>query len=46
MLGRDQLALHHFREVLQLVPHHVEALSEIRVLELRLAKGTKPPRNR
>jgi hypothetical protein len=46
MLGRDQLALHHFREVLQLVPNHVEAASEIRVLELRLAKGTKPPRNR
>jgi hypothetical protein len=46
MLGRDQLALHHFREVLQLLPNHVEAASEIRVLELRLAKGTKPPRNR
>jgi hypothetical protein len=46
MLGRDQLALHHFREVLQLVPNHVEAASEIRVLELRLAKGTRPPRNR
>lgn len=46
MLGREQLALHHFREVLQLVPNHVEAASEIRVLELRLAKGTRPPRNR
>ena len=46
MLGRDQLALHHFREVLELVPNHVEAASEIRVLELRLAKGTRPPRNR
>ncbi|HSR97997.1 MAG TPA: hypothetical protein VLM79_13145 [Kofleriaceae bacterium] len=46
MLGRDQLALHHFREVLHLVPDHVEATSEIRVLELRVAKGTRPPRNR
>jgi cytochrome c-type biogenesis protein CcmH/NrfG len=46
MLGRDQLALHHFREVLQLVPDHAEATTEIRVLETRLAKGTRPPRNR
>jgi len=46
MLGRDQLALHHFREVLELVPSHVEAKSEIRVIESRLAQGTKPPRSR
>jgi len=46
MLGREQLALHHFREVLELVPEHREAASEIRVLESRLAKGTKPPRFR
>jgi cytochrome c-type biogenesis protein CcmH/NrfG len=46
MLGREQLALHHFREVLQLVPNHLEAASEIRVLELRLAKGTNHPRRR
>jgi hypothetical protein len=46
MLGRDQLALHHFREVLVLVPHHAEAASEVRVLEARLVRGTKPPRTR
>jgi hypothetical protein len=46
MLGRDQVALHHFREVLELVPGHAEAASEVRVLESRLAKGTKPPRMR
>lgn len=46
MLGRDQLALHHFREVLELAPEHREAASEIRVLESRLAKGTNPPRFR
>jgi tetratricopeptide (TPR) repeat protein len=46
MLGRDQLALHHFREVLELVPHHAEAASEVRVLESRMARGTRPPRTR
>jgi hypothetical protein len=46
MLGRDQLALHHFREVIELVPHHPEAASEIRILESRMAQGTKPPRMR
>jgi hypothetical protein len=46
MLGRDQLALHHFREVIELVPNHAEAASEIRILESRLAQGTKPPRSR
>jgi curved DNA-binding protein CbpA len=37
MLGRDQDALRHFQEVLQLDPHHAEATSEIRVLESRRA---------
>ena len=46
MLGRDQLALHHFREVMALVPNHAEAASEIRILESRLAPGTRPPRTR
>lgn len=47
MLGRDQLALYHFREVLERVPGHAEAASEIRVLESRaLARGGKPPRPR
>jgi hypothetical protein len=47
MMGRDQLALHHFREVLELAPDHAEAASEVRVLESRMfAKGTKPPRMR
>jgi cytochrome c-type biogenesis protein CcmH/NrfG len=44
MVGRDQLALHHFREVLELVPGHTDAASEIRVLEARLAART--PTNR
>jgi len=44
MMGREQLALHHFREVLELMPEHAEAAAEVRVLESRLmAKGTKPP---
>jgi hypothetical protein len=46
MLGRDQIALRHFREVLELVPGHAEAASEIRVLESRLARGTRSPRTR
>jgi hypothetical protein len=51
------LALHHFREVLELVPGHLDAASEIRVIESRaleirviesraLARGTKPPKTR
>ena len=46
MLGRDQIALQHFREVLDQIPNHAEAASEIRALEARLAPGTKlpPPR--
>jgi len=47
MLGRDQLALHHFREVLEVIPGHAEAASEVRAIESRaLARGTKPPRTR
>jgi hypothetical protein len=49
MLGRDQLALHHFREVLEAVPGHAEAASEIRVIESRLSNRTtpaRPPRSR
>jgi hypothetical protein len=47
MMGRDLLALHHFREVLELVPTHAEAAAEVRVLESRLfARGTKPLRPR
>lgn len=46
MLGRDRLAIQHFREVLELVPDHAEAASEIRVLESRLAEAAKSPRLR
>jgi tetratricopeptide (TPR) repeat protein len=42
MLGRDREALRHFREVLTLVPDDLAAATEVRVLELRLARGTKP----
>jgi tetratricopeptide (TPR) repeat protein len=48
MLGRDQLALQHFRDVLELVPGHAEAASEIRAIEARLAGriSTRSPRPR
>jgi hypothetical protein len=36
MLGRDQDALRHFREVLEAMPHHVEAGSEVRAIESRM----------
>jgi len=45
MLGRDQLALHHFREVLEVVPGHADAASEIRVIEARLASRTTTNRS-
>ena len=45
MLGRDQLALHHFREVLERVPGHADAASEIRVIEARLASRTTTNRS-
>jgi hypothetical protein len=41
MLGHDLEALHHFREVLELDPDHTEAAAEIRVIEARIARGTK-----
>ena len=36
MLGRDQDALRYFREVLEVMPHHVEAGSEVRAIESRM----------
>nr|MDQ3300482.1 J domain-containing protein [Myxococcota bacterium] len=39
MLGRDQAALVHFRDVLTAKPNHYEAQSEVRVIEARLASG-------
>jgi len=42
MLGRDQEALRHFREVLTACPGHADAAAEQRVLEARLASGDKP----
>jgi Flp pilus assembly protein TadD len=41
MLGRDQDALRHFREVLEQAPHHAEAAAELRVIEARLSGGRK-----
>jgi tetratricopeptide (TPR) repeat protein len=38
MLGRDQDALRHFREVLAAVPSHAEAAAEVRALEARLTR--------
>ncbi|MDQ3364274.1 MAG: J domain-containing protein, partial [Myxococcota bacterium] len=40
MLGRDQVALGHFRDVLLDKPNHYEAASEVRVIEARLAAGS------
>ncbi len=45
MLGRDHLALQHFREVLELVPGHADAASEIRAIEARLVSRTSTPRS-
>jgi hypothetical protein len=45
MLGRDQLALQRFREVLELVPGHADAASEIRAIEARLAGRASPARS-
>jgi tetratricopeptide (TPR) repeat protein len=42
MLGKDQEALRHFRDVLAAVPGHSEAAAELRVLEARLSGGDKP----
>jgi len=46
MLGNDHHAIEHFHEVLELCPDHHEAATELRVLESRLARGTRPPRNK
>jgi len=42
MLGRDQEALRHFRDVLEAAPGHAEAAAELRVLEARQPGGDKP----
>jgi tetratricopeptide (TPR) repeat protein len=42
MLGRDQEAVRHFREVLAAAPGHAEAAAELRVIEARLGGGDKP----
>jgi hypothetical protein len=44
MLGRDQIALQHFHEVLELAPGHADAASEIRAIEARLAARTSTTR--
>jgi cytochrome c-type biogenesis protein CcmH/NrfG len=38
MLGRDQEALRHFRDVLDVAPGHAEAAAEVRVIESRLRR--------
>jgi hypothetical protein len=42
MLGRDQEALRHFREVLAAVPGHSDAAAEVRVIEARLGGDDRP----
>ena len=42
MLGHDLEALQHFRAVLEIAPDDAEAASEIRAIEMRLARGTRP----
>jgi tetratricopeptide (TPR) repeat protein len=42
MLGRDQDALRHFRDVLAAAPGHAEAASEVRALEARLGGSDRP----
>lgn len=44
MIGHDREAMNHFQEVLLDEPNHREAASEVRVLEQKLARGTKPKR--
>ncbi len=41
MLGHDLEALYHFREVLVHDPNDEEVMAEIRVIEARIARGTK-----
>jgi curved DNA-binding protein CbpA len=42
MLGRDQDALRHFREVLVAAPGHTDASAEVRALESRHGGGDRP----
>ena len=44
MVGHDREAMNHFQEVLLDDPNNKEAASEVRVLEQRMARGTKPKR--
>jgi hypothetical protein len=44
MLGHDREAMNHFDLVLMEEPGHKEAQSEVRVLQSRMAKGSKPKR--
>jgi tetratricopeptide (TPR) repeat protein len=44
MLGRDQDALKHFRDVVAASPGHAEAAAELRILESRLADKPGKPR--
>jgi cytochrome c-type biogenesis protein CcmH/NrfG len=42
--GKDDEAIGHFQRVLQMMPGHTEAASEVRILEARRgSKPTKPP---
>jgi tetratricopeptide (TPR) repeat protein len=42
MLGRDQEALRHFRDVIGAAPGHADAAAELRVLEARLKSDGRP----
>ncbi len=44
MLGRDQEALHHFQEVLDVEPGHPEATAEVRYLTERLGSNQRSKR--
>lgn len=44
MVGHDREAFNHFQEVLLDEPNNREAASELRIIEQRLARGTKPKR--
>lgn len=41
MVGRDKEALRHFEEVVEQMPNHAEAASEIRVIQARLASAAR-----
>ena len=44
MVGHDREAFNHFQEVLLDEPNNREAASELRILEQKIARGTKPKR--